>query len=274
MNFDRTWCEDAGSEDSNGRTIWALGVTAKRATLAKHRDWAARLFDETAGIAFDLSSPRSQAFAMLGAAAMLSAHPGHGRSQAILERFSADLADLLEETRRPEWEWFEIVLAYDNARLPEAMIRAGVALERQELIDTGLRTLDWIVAQQTSPEGRFRAVGTDSFGRPYEGPLPFDQQPLEAQATIDACAAAFKATGDVRWVEEANRAYRWYLGQNDLDLPLATAQDGGCFDGLMPGGLNRNQGAESILALQLASCAISALGKAAGTVAGTGRAVA
>jgi len=274
MNFDRTWCEDAGSEDSNGRTIWALGVTAKRATVAKHRDWAARLFDETAGIAFDLSSPRSQAFAMLGAAAMLSAHPGHGRSRTILERFSADLADLLEETRRPEWEWFEIVLAYDNARLPEAMIRAGVALERRDLIETGLRTLDWIVAQQTSPEGRFRAVGTESFGRPYEGPLPFDQQPLEAQATIDACAAAFKATGDLRWVEEANRAYRWYLGQNDLDLPLATAQDGGCFDGLMPGGLNRNQGAESILALQLASCAISALGKAAGTVAGTGRAVA
>lgn len=274
MNFDRTWCEDAGSEDSNGRTIWALGVTAKRATLAKHRDWAARLFDETAGIAFDLSSPRSQAFAMLGAAAMLSAHPGHARSRTILERFSADLADLLEETRRPEWEWFEIVLAYDNARLPEAMIRAGVALERRDLIETGLRTLDWIVAQQTSPEGRFRAVGTESFGRPYEGPLPFDQQPLEAQATIDACAAAFKATGDLRWVEEANRAYRWYLGQNDLDLPLATVQDGGCFDGLMPGGLNRNQGAESILALQLASCAISALGKAAGTVAGTGRAVA
>jgi len=274
MNFDRTWCEDEGSEDSNGRTIWALGVTAKRATLAKHRDWAARLFDETAGIAFELTSPRSQAFAMLGAAAMLSAHPGHGQSRAILERFSTDLAELLEETRRPEWEWFEIVLAYDNARLPEAMIRAGMALERQELIDSGLRTLDWIAGQQTSPEGRFRAVGTDSFGRPYEGPLPFDQQPLEAQATIDACAAAFKATGDLRWVEEANRAYRWYLGQNDLDLPLATAQDGGCFDGLMPGGLNRNQGAESILALQLASCAISALGKAAGTVAGTGRAVA
>jgi hypothetical protein len=268
MNFDRTWCEDMGSEDSNGRTIWALGVTAK------HRDWAARLFDETAGIAFELVSPRSQAFAILGAAAMLSAHPGHAQSRAILQRFSADLAELLEETRRPEWEWFEIVLAYDNARLPEAMIRAGMALERQDLIDSGLTTLNWLVEQQTSPEGRFRAIGTESFGRAYEDPLPFDQQPLEAQATIDACAAAFKATADPRWVDEANRAYRWYLGQNDLDLPLATAQDGGCFDGLMPGGLNRNQGAESILALQLASCAISALGKAAGTVAGTKRAVA
>ncbi|MES2097688.1 MAG: glycosyltransferase family 4 protein [Pseudomonadota bacterium] len=274
MNFDRTWCEDMGSEDSNGRTLWALGVTAKRATASKHRDWAVRLFDETASIAFELTSPRSQAFAILGAAAMLSAHPGHQLAQNILDRFSTDLLALLEDARRPEWEWFEIVLAYDNARLPEALIRAGMALKRSELVERGLSTLNWIVERQTSPEGRFRAIGTESFGRVYEEPLPFDQQPLEAQATIDACAAAFKATGDTRWADEANRAYRWYLGQNDLDLPLATSQDGGCFDGLMPTGLNRNQGAESILALQLASCAISALGKRVGTVAGSGRAVA
>ena len=206
MNFDRTWCEDQGSEDSNGRTIWALGVTAKRATHAKHRDWAVRLFDETAGIAFDLVSPRAQAFAMLGAAAMLGAHPRHQLACNILDRFSADLMALLEEARRPQWEWFEIVLAYDNARLPEALIRAGMALGRDDLLKAGLATLDWIVAQQTSPEGRFRAVGTESFGRVYEAPLTFDQQPLEAQATIDACAAAFKATGDARWRDEARRS--------------------------------------------------------------------
>lgn len=275
MNFDRTWCEEYGSEDSNGRTIWALGVTARRATLAKHRDWAVRLFDETASLSFDLGSPRAQAFAMLGAAAMLGAHPGHELALNILERFSNDLLALVEEARRPEWEWFEIVLAYDNARLPEALIRAGMMLGREDLLKTGLSTLGWIVAQQTSPEGRFRAIGTESFGRAYEEPLPFDQQPLEAQATIDACSAAFRATGDARWVEEAMRAYRWYLGQNDLDLPLATSQDGGCFDGLMPNGLNRNQGAESILALQLASCAISGLSKRVESMAGpTERAVA
>ena len=101
-------------------------------------------------------------------------------------------------------------------------------------------------------------------------PLPFDQQPLEAQATIDACAAAFDATGDRRWFDEAKRAYDWYLGANDLDLPLASLGDGGCFDGLMPSGLNRNQGAESILALQMASCAISGLSKRVEKVAGTG----
>ncbi|MGP7796341.1 glycosyltransferase [Sphingomonas sp. CLY1604] len=274
MNFDRTWCEDVGSEDSNGRAIWALGVTARDGKDPKHRDWARAMFDATASMALDLGSLRAQSFAMLGAAAMLQASPGHDLARSILERFPDDQLALLAEARRPEWQWFEIVLAYDNARLPQALIVAGSALGRKDLIDCGLQTLDWIVAKQTSPEGRFRAVGTESFHRPYAEPLQFDQQPLEAQATVDACIAAYEATGEARWVAEAERAYAWYLGQNDLDLPLASPADGGCFDGLMPTGLNRNQGAESILALQLASCAISGLSKSAQGVAGTSRAVA
>jgi hypothetical protein len=211
---------------------------------------------------------------MLGAAAMLDAHPGHALSRTLLERFGEELAALLDEARRPEWEWFEIVLAYDNARLPEALIRAGRALDRSDFIACGLSTLAWIVGQQTSPEGRFRAIGTESFGRAYADPMPFDQQPLEAQATIDACAAALQATGEARWVDEAHRAYRWYLGQNDLDLPLASTGDGGCFDGLTPHGLNRNQGAESILALQLANCAMSSLLQRTQNMAGWAQAVA
>ncbi len=274
MNYDRTWCEDVGSEDSNGRTIWALGVTARDAAEPKHRDWATAMFDSTATLALELQSPRAQAFAMLGAAAMLEASPGHQLALQILRRFPDEHMALLDAARRPEWGWFEIVLAYDNARLPEAMIRAGLALERADLVACGLDTLDWIIGKQTAPEGHFRAVGSESFGRIYAEPLPYDQQPLEAQATVDACCAAFDATGDRRWFVEAKRAYDWYLGVNDLDLPLATQRDGGCFDGLMPTGLNRNQGAESILALQLASCAISGLSKRVESVAGTGRAVA
>lgn len=274
MRFDRNWCEEAGSEDSNGRTLWALGVTASEARDVKYRDWARMLFDETAAMSFEFGSPRAMAFAMLGAAAVLEAHPGHALSRGMLDRFGGELLELLAESRRPEWEWFEIVLAYDNARLPEALIRAGVAMGRKDLLACGLRTLDWIEARQTAPDGGFRAVGTDSFGRAYAAPLPFDQQPLEAQATIDACIAAWQATRAQRWADAAVRAYRWYLGQNDLGLPLATARDGGCFDGLTPGGLNRNQGAESILALQLANCAICALSKRAEIVAGPQRAVA
>ena len=274
MNFDRTWCEDVGSEDSNGRTLWALGVTARDAVEVKHRDWATVLFDETASLALELGSLRAQAFAMLGVAAMLEARPGHELSLAILRRFPDTHLALLAEARRPEWQWFEIVLAYDNARLPQALIAAGRTLGRPELTECGLATLQWICDKQTSPEGRFRAVGTESFNRPYGEPLKFDQQPLEAQATVDACIEAYRATGDAKWVAEAERAYGWFMGQNDLELPLASAEDGGCFDGLMPTGLNRNQGAESILALQLASCAISGLGKVSKGVSGAVSAVA
>ena len=179
---------------------------------------------------------------MLGAAAMLEARPGHQLARSILEAFPDTHLALLAEARRPEWQWFEIVLAYDNARLPQALIRAGQALRRKDLVDCGIQTLEWIVGKQTSPEGRFRAVGTESFKRPYAEPLQFDQQPLEAQATVEACAAAFDATGDKRWVTEAERAYGWYVGLNDLDLPLASTADGGCFDGLMPTGFEPQPG--------------------------------
>ena len=274
MQFDRKWCEDEGSEDSNGRALWALGFVAREAAERKHRDWAGAMYDLTASLAFELQSLRAQSFAMLGAAAMLAAKPGHRLSLTILERLAVAHLDLLSEPRRPEWPWFEIVLAYDNARMPQGLIRAGEALGRQDMIECGLSTLRWIVDKQTSPDGRFRAVGTESFGQPFADPLQFDQQPLEAQATVDACIAAHEVTGDSRWASEAERAYGWFLGANDLDLPLATTADGGCFDGLMPTGLNRNQGAESILALQLANCAISGLSKSRSGMAGTVRVVA
>jgi len=261
MAFNRDWCEDAGSEDSSGRTIWALGVTARDAPMAKHREWAAHLFDHTIGALRDLPSPRSQAFLMLGAAAMLDARPGHALCREILAECGTHLMTLVEQSRRPDWAWFEAVLAYDNARLPHALLAAGKHLDNADFIQCGLSTLEWIVAQQMNPEGHFRAIGTESFGRPYGKPLPFDQQPLEAQATIEAAVAAYEVDPDAKWQKVAENAYRWFLGKNDLDIPLATVGDGGCYDGLTPLGVNRNQGAESLLALQLASCAMNRLSR-------------
>jgi glycosyltransferase involved in cell wall biosynthesis len=269
MAYDRSWCEDEGSEDSSGRTLWALGVTARDARMAKHRQWASAMFDRCIGPLGALASPRAQAFAVLGADAMLDVAPDHNAARDLIARFSGLLSLLVEETRRPDWAWFETILAYDNARLPEALLRAGKRLDDADMIRTGLSTLDWINMQQTAPEGHFRPVGTESFGRPFARPLPFDQQPLEAQATIEACAAAFDVDPDLKWIARAENAYDWYLGGNDLALPLATRADGGCFDGLTPYGVNRNQGAESLLALQLSSCAMNRLSKRAGNVAST-----
>ncbi|MEO8455868.1 MAG: glycosyltransferase family 4 protein [Sphingomicrobium sp.] len=261
MRFDRSWCEEAGSEDSNGRTLWSLGCAAAEGRTRSMRDWALHLFDRGAPLAAGLGSPRARAFAALGAAKLLSAVPTHELAREILESTSDLLQQLLAASRRPSWTWFEEVLAYDNARLPEALIRAGCALRRPELTSQGIETLDWLMTIQTSSKGCFQPVGTDSFGRRHAEPLPFDQQPLEAQATIDACGAAYAATGETRWIDAAHWAYRWFTGDNLLGLPLASPQDGGCYDGLMPHGLNRNQGAESILALQLANVAISTLSK-------------
>ena len=261
MSFDRRWLESEGSEDSAGRAIWALGVAGFEAAEPRHREWAAWLYDQAAPTMENTGSPRAMAFAMLGAAAMAEAKPGHDISAAILERSGGELMRLLTAARRPDWSWFEAMLAYDNARLPEALIRAGMVSDRQDYIDCGLETLDWILRKQHAPEGHFRAIGSDSFGRLYQAPQRFDQQPLEAQAVIDACSAAHGATGDQQWADAAHRAYRWFLGENDLGLMVASPADESCHDGLVPMGVNRNQGAESILALQLSSCAVARLPK-------------
>lgn len=266
MGYDRQWRESAGSEDSCGRSLWAIGTTANQARHLDLRIWASSLYDQSAPMALELQPPRSRGFAILGAQEMLAAHPGHAMSLKILDEFGNQLRCLLRLNRREGWYWFEDVLAYDNARLPEALLRAGIALSDDGMVADGLATLEWLNEIQTSPNGHFRAVGTASFGRKMQRPMPFDQQPLEAVATIDACAAAHEATGEARWIKIAEKAYAWYLGDNDLELPIASREDGGCYDGLMPDRVNLNQGAESVLSFQLACCAMQRLKAGSGTV--------
>jgi glycosyltransferase involved in cell wall biosynthesis len=263
MGFDRGWLESEGSEDSFGRSLWSLGDTAARARRHDLRVWASHLFDQVAPHALALGSPRTWAFAILGADEMLSARPGHPVAVALVRDLSARLTGVLAAVRRPDWIWYETVLAYDNARLPQALLRAGLRLGDAAMRDDALATLAWLETRQTGADGFFRAVGTDSFGRSFADPLPFDQQPLEAWATVEAAADAFRATRDPRWAAAARRAYGWYLGANDLGLPIATPADGGCYDGLMPDRANLNQGAESVLAYQFACCAMRELAEKA-----------
>jgi glycosyltransferase involved in cell wall biosynthesis len=256
MTFDRRWCEDAGSDDSCGRTLWALAVAIIKAPDPDTRIWARGIYDQAITPLSELTSPRAQAFMMLGAAILAEADPTDSQASRLLARFGDRLVGGWQQYRKSDWEWFEPVLAYDNARLAEALIRGGVAIGRDDFVQCGLKTLRWLAIQQTSPEGHFRAVGSDSFGRPYAPPLPFDQQPIEAWAAVDACDAAFVATGDIEWQHFARTAYRWFLGQNELGVALGDIESGECYDGLNPTGINRNRGAESILAFHLATTTI------------------
>lgn len=261
MRFDRGWCEDVGSDDSNGRAIWALGQTAECAPDADLRAWAGNLYDRTLPQLGTIGSPRAIAFQVLGAAAMLRAHRGHAASLVTMAHGGDFLDKLLGGGRRPDWAWFEAVLGYDNPRLSQAMIEAGMGLDRPDWTKAGLETLEWICRRQVSATGLFRPIGSESFGKEHTY-LPFDQQPLEAQAAIEACQTAWQATGDMYWYEHAMAAWSWFFGGNDRGVQLADMTTGRCRDGVTPRGANANCGAESILAFQLSHYATVALYRA------------
>ncbi|MDP3676665.1 MAG: glycosyltransferase family 4 protein [Novosphingobium sp.] len=261
MAFDRSWCEDVGSEDSNGRTAWVLGEVVANGFDPGFRAWGRNLFDHAMKAMETIESPRAVAFAMLGAGAVLRAGHDHVAALALIERGGAFLYRLLDSVRRPDWAWFETVLGYDNARLPQALLEASLILDRPAWREAALDSLAWIAEQQRAASGHFRPIGSEGFGREF-AMLPFDQQPLEAWAAIDAAACAFAATGEPCWLEHANTAYRWFFGGNDRGVALADIASGRCRDGVTPRGANENCGAESILAFQLSSHAMAALGRA------------
>ena len=259
MDYRRNWLEDVGSEDSCGRTLWALGSTAFEGCSPGIRNWAQGLFKRTAGSALGFVSPRAIAFSMLGADYMLRVDPSHESATQILGRGASRLLAHYDTVRKPGWLWFENLLAYDNCRLSEAMIRAGARLDRRDMTACGVESMTWVFQQQTAPSGYFRPVGSESFGRDYEMPIPFDQQPVEIWAAIDGAAAAFDATGDPMWFVRAQCAYDWFGGANDRGVIVADPLTGTCRDGINPRGLNLNEGAESVLAYQLSTCAMRAL---------------
>jgi glycosyltransferase involved in cell wall biosynthesis len=259
MDYRRNWLEEVGSQDSCGRTLWALGATAYEGNVSGIRGWAHGLFEQTARSALGFESPRATAFAMLGADYLLRVDPEDALAHEILNKGATSLLRLYTNACRDDWVWFEPVLAYDNCRLPEAMIRAGMRLDRQDYLNCGLSTMQWILEQQTAPAGHFRPVGSESFVRHHDAPMPFDQQPVEIWATVDGATAAFDATGDAIWLVNAQRAYDWFSGRNDRGVVVADPVSGTCHDGINPRGLNLNEGAESVLAYQLATCAMRAM---------------
>jgi len=159
--------------------------------------------------------------------------------------------ELLKKNTRPDWCWFEEELSYDNAKLAHALIVSGHATGRPEVLERGLHALRWLNQLQISEKGHFRPIGSNGFYRRGGPRADFDQQPIEAQAMVSACLEAYRATSDLWWYEQAQRAFDWFIGWNDLGLELYSPESGGCGDGLHVDRVNGNQGAESTLAFLL-----------------------
>lgn len=251
MGFNRCWLEDSGSEDSHGRTLWALGVCALNDANLSRRAWAASLFAEAMPTAEALRSPRAWAFVLLGLDAYCTAVADDSRAARLRVVLADRLIAIFKAVETTDWVWFEEGLAYDNARLPQALILAGMATETPAYIETGLRSLRWLVTQQTTAAGQFRPVGTVGFGERRQQPKAFDQQPLEATATISACLAALRADHNIGWKVEATRVFAWFLGSNDLSVSLVDLETGSCRDGLHPDRPNENRGGESAVSYLL-----------------------
>ncbi|AMN39075.1 glycosyltransferase family 4 protein [Rhodoplanes sp. Z2-YC6860] len=252
MSYDRRWLEEAGSEDSHGRTLWALAECARADSDPSRRVWAAALFKTALPAVEEFSSPRAWAFSLLGLNAYCALAAGDLFANGMRKLLADRLMALFVANQHDDWLWFENVLAYDNARLPHALIQTGLATNTAPYVATGLRSLGWLMSFQTASSGSFRPVGSKSFGKIRQKPDAFDQQPVEAAATIAACLAAERVNGDEEWSQAAMRAFAWFLGENDLHMALIDPSTGSCSDGLHPDRSNENKGAESVLSYLLA----------------------
>jgi hypothetical protein len=248
MGYDHRWLEERGSPDSHGRAVWALGIAAAELRDEGLRSFAAELLHEALPALDDLRDLRAQAFALVGLTAYLARFGG----DTAVKRPRALLAEQLlrafvEGGTDPNWPWPEAALTYANARLPHALLEAGTQLENPVMREHGLRSLAWLMELQTI-DGRFSPVGNQGFYEKSGRRARFDQQPIEAEATIAACSTAFTLTGDRAWLDRAWLAFRWFLGHNDIGQGLYDHATGGCRDGLMATRVNDNEGAESTLA--------------------------
>lgn len=269
MSYDRRWLEDCGSEDSHGRTLWALAECARRDCNHSRRRWATSLFRTALLSTEEFRSPRAWAFTLLG----LDAYCAVVTSDQAANRLRLMLADrllrLLDAVKTSDWFWFEETLSYDNARLPQALIVTGVAVKSPPMIDAGLKSLRWLMSKQVASDNVFRPIGTESFGQKRRLPGKFDQQPVEAAAAISACTAAFRVSSNPEWAASALHAFNWFVGGNDLRTPLVDVDTGSCRDGLHADRPNENRGAESVLSYLLGLAEIRQLSRARGNQAAT-----
>ncbi len=249
MTYQRTWMEASGSDDSHGRALWALGAVLGRSHTPALQSMASWLFERALPGIVDTTSPRAWAFALIGIHEYLRRFTGDRRASQVQEELSQRLLSLYQRCRSDDWRWYEEGLTYCNAVLPHASLICGESVNSAVMIEAGLESLAWLSdIQRAGKGGHFVPVGSNGFYRKGGERARFDQQPVEGQAMVSACLEAYRITRDDRWRREAQRAFEWFLGRNDLNLSIYDPTTGGCRDGLHPDRPNENLGAESTLA--------------------------
>lgn len=250
MDYQRKWLEETGSDDSHGRAMWALGTALGRSSTPALPSIAGRLFEQALPAILETTSPRAWAFALIGIHEYLQRFEGDRMASQVREELAGRLLKLYQANSSQDWRWFEQSLSYCNASMSHAMLVSGQMIPNAEIERVGLESLCWLTELQR-PGGmnsHFVPIGSNGFYERGGERARFDQQPVEVQAMVSACLEAYRMTGDKQWRKEAHRAFEWFLGRNDLHVPIYDPTTGGCRDGLHPDRVNENQGAESTLA--------------------------
>ena len=247
MAYDRRWLEEVGSEDSHGRAIWGLGMAVGHLESLSQVALASNLVHAALPAAEKFSSPRAWAFTLVGIHAYLRRYSGDRDARRTRELLANRLFNLFKDNAEEEWPWPEDILAYANGRLPHALLLSGQWMQNGEMIEMGLRSLEWLVDLDFT-DGHFAPVGNRGWHVRGEERARFDQQPIEALSMLEACLEAYNITNDEKWIDTALGCFNWFLGQNDFQISIYDDRNGGCRDGLQPDGVNQNQGAESTLA--------------------------
>jgi hypothetical protein len=247
MTYARQWTEEVGSEDAHGRALWGRGRAVAFLDNPGQLAISSTLFNQGLKAVEHFDSPRAIAFALVGIHAYLHKFSGDSEVRRAREILADRLFNQFKNNAAKSWPWLESTLNYANGKLPHALLLSGQWMQRSDMIDMGLRSLKWLLTIQTE-KGHFVPIGNDGWYEKGGTKARFDQQPIEANAMIEACVEAFNVTRDKTWIDGAVMCFNWFLGHNDLNMPLYDPKTGGCRDGLMADGINQNEGAESTLA--------------------------
>lgn len=247
MDYSRQWAEEIGSEDAHGRALWCLGKAVAYLENPGQLAVSTVLFKKALGVAENFFAPRAVAFTLLGLDAYLCKFSGDSDAKRIRDILADRLFIQFKNHGTEGWPWLEDALSYANAKLPQALIVSGSRMQRSDLMNMGLGCLKWLLAIQTDNH-HFVPIGSNGWYQKGGKRTRFDQQPIETKAMVDACVEAYTLTRDRQWFETAVMCFNWFLGHNDLNMPLYDPTTGGCRDGLMVDGINQNEGAESTLA--------------------------
>lgn len=255
MSFDRKFLDEVGSEDAFGRTIWAIGYALAHAPKDAYFQVARKIFFKAVPQFERLHSIRSIANTIFGLYHYLKGHPADDGMMELTYGLAHRLHGEYEAHRHDNWHWYESLLAYDNALLPLAMLRAGELLNNTAFRRVGFESMAFL-EKHTMSRGHLSLVGNEDWFKRDGLISRFGQQPVDAMATVLLFLQAYNDTGDLHYLRSVYTAFMWFLGENDLRMSLYDFETGGCSDGLEKDGVNRNQGAESTLAYLISYLAV------------------